>query len=142
MLDMRRRRHTAIPLIVAGTLGMGAGVTRGDGPAGSAEPTAQELMEQIRALQAKVQSLEAAQDKQEEKLTAEEVDATIDSVLRDADRRSQLLAEEGFTAGYDRGKFLIQSADGNFVLNPSIQFQLRYVYNYREDSDNDEFLGG
>jgi hypothetical protein len=43
------------------------------------------------------------------------------------------MASEGFTAGYNRGKFLIQSADGNFVMQPMAQFQVRYDAAYRDD---------
>jgi hypothetical protein len=103
----------------------------------AAEPSNQDLLKEIETLQAKVKQLEAAQTQQAEKLTAKEVDATLERVLADADRRSQLLQAQGFTAGYSKGKFIIQSEDGNFVLNPSIQFQARYTVNYREeDADN------
>ena len=43
-----------------------------------------------------------------------------------------MLQPEGFTAGYSHGKFLIQDASGNFVLNPNLQLQARYILNYRE----------
>jgi hypothetical protein len=99
------------------------------------EPTAAELLEQIRALQEKVEQLERKQ--QQSTLTAAEVDATVERVLRDAERRGQLLQLEGFTAGYDKGRFVLQSADGNFVLNPYFQLQTRYVLNYREDAEPD-----
>jgi hypothetical protein len=90
-------------------------------------------MEQIQALKAQVDKLQAAQEAQQNKLTAQEVDRTLEQVLADADRRSQLLQATGFTAGYTKDKFIIQSEDGNFVLNPSIQMQARYIVNYREE---------
>ena len=134
----------AIPAIVAaavGSLGLCGG---GGGAAYAAEddqPTQRELMEQINALNAQVERLEATQDAQQDRVSAAEVDATVDRVLRDADRRSQLLQAQGFTAGYDKGKFKIQSEDGNFLLNPNVQLQVRYVYNYREEDAEDTFEG-
>ena len=57
-------------------------------------------------------------------------------MLQDADTRSQYLQNEGFTAGYSSGKFLIQSADGRFVLNPSVGFQFRGVADFRDGVKN------
>ena len=126
----------AIPVIVAGSLGL-CGVAR----AAEEQPTQQELMEQINTLKAQVERLEATQEAQGDKLTAREVDATLESVLDDADRRSQLLQSGGFTAGYNKGKFVIQSEDGNFLLNPNFQLQVRYIYNNREEDAADEIEG-
>src|SRR5687767_11358191 len=129
---MRRRR---VPAVVAAALGLGGLSASGAGAASTAgtgnETSRQELMAELKALRARVEQLEAAQDRQADNLNAAEVDATVDSVLRDADDRSQLLQAQGFTAGYNKGKFTIQSEDGNFVLSPSFQLQARYVYNYR-----------
>src|SRR5436190_14643226 len=68
--------------ILAGAIGAGA-VAR------AAEPTTTELMQQIQALQAKVQQLE---QKQEQAVTRADVDATAENVLRDADKQSKLFA--------------------------------------------------
>ena len=92
------------------------------------EPATEDLKAQIDALQRKVESLEARQT------SAADVDATVRRVLADADRRSQLLAVEGFTSGYDKGKFILRSSDGNFSFSPLAQLQVRYVGNYREDT--------
>jgi outer membrane murein-binding lipoprotein Lpp len=117
-------KYLAIPAVVAGALGLGAGTVR------AAEPTTEQLMEQIQKLQAKVEQLETKQ----QALATKDVDATVESVLRDADKRSQLLQMEGFTAGFQKGKgFVIQSADGNFVFHPNLQFQFRSVTNYRSE---------
>jgi hypothetical protein len=121
------KKYLTLPAVVAGAMGMGAGSI-----AWAAEPTADELMRQIEQLQAKVQQLE---NKQDTALSAREVDATIDKVLRDAEQRSKLLQMEGFTAGWNDG-FMLQSADGNYMINPYFQFQFRNVTNYR-DSDDD-----
>jgi hypothetical protein len=95
-------------------------------------------MKQIEQLQAKVQQLETTQEKS---LNARDVDATVDRVLRDAERRSQLMQLEGFTAGYDNG-FKLRSADGNFLMQIYTQFQFRNVTNFTDspavfDADDD-----
>jgi hypothetical protein len=145
---MSKRAVRAIVSAAAAIGSVGAWVGGGGSVANAAAPAAaeggpsqQELMDQINALKAQVDRLQATQQSQQDRLTAAEVDATVDSVLRDADRRSQLLQAQGFTAGYDKGKFKIQSEDGNFVLNPNIQLQARYVYNYREEDAADTFEG-
>jgi hypothetical protein len=113
------------------------------GVAQAAEPTTAELMEQIKALQAKVQAMEI---KQQNQVTKADVDATVESVLRDADKQSQLMAMEGFTAGWSNGKFLLQSSDGNFVWHPWVQFQVRNTTSWRNDgkqpNNNDDIQNG
>ncbi len=122
---MVRNRYFTVPAIMAGAVGFGAGGAR------AADPTTAELMQQIEQLQAKVQQLETKQ----EALAAADVNATVESVLRDADRRSQLLQMEGFTAGWQKGKgFVLQSSDGNWLLHPNFQFQFRSVTNYRDEA--------
>ena len=133
---------------VAGALTVGAGVLGFGTAASAAEPTQQELLEQIKALQNKVEQLEARQDRQAEKqqgattrpaAAQAEPEATIGSVLDDAQRRSSpsFMQAGGFTAGYHKNKFLIQDEAGNFVLNPNIQFQFRHVANFREEDNNE-----
>jgi phosphate-selective porin OprO and OprP len=124
------RKHLTLPAVMAGALGMGGSI------AWAAEPTADELMKQIEQLQAKVQQLE---NNQQQSLTARDVDATVEKVLRDADRRSQLLQMEGFTAGWRDG-FRIQSANGDFMINPYFQFQFRNVTNWRDFDDGGDDL--
>ena len=147
-----RRMHPATKA-VAGALGVGAGVLGFASAAQAAEPTQQELLEQIKALQTKVEQLEArqaqqapqtqpatAQKKSNAAAGSTEQEATIDSVLRDAERRSgpQFLQGGALSAGYFRNRFIIQDEAGNFVLNPNFQFQFRHVVNYRQDnSEND-----
>jgi outer membrane murein-binding lipoprotein Lpp len=126
-------KYLTIPAVVASALGLGAGA------AVAAEPTTEQLMEQIQQLQAKVQQLETKQ----QTLASKDVDATVESVLRDADKRSQLLQMEGFTAGWQKGKgFILQSADGNFVMHPNLQFQFRSVTNYRDEGKHLTATGG
>src|SRR5213075_96004 len=55
------------------------------------------------------------------------------AVLRDADRRSHLMANSGdMSAGYDNGFFL--RAGDLFVLRPGINFQFRHVTDYRTNT--------
>src|SRR5215203_3549056 len=130
MSNRNRRLRSA----VACALGAAGGLLAWSVPASAAEPTQAELMQQIDALRAKVEQLEARQSATAQQVDSREVDATVSQVLKDADARSKYLQAQGFTAGYSKGKFLIQSEDGNFVLNPNIQLQFRYVANYRESS--------
>ena len=123
--------------VAAPVLAAALGVTSGVRVAGAADgqPTQRELLEQINALKAQVDRLQATEEARQDKLTAAEVDATVERVLGDAERRSQLLQVQGFTAGYDKG-FLIQSEDKRFLLKPGIQTQFRYVANYYDTDDN------
>src|SRR4051794_25590948 len=80
----------------------------------------------IRELEAKVSAFEARQS------SVSDATATIESVLRDAESRSKLLATSGNAeAGYDNGFYIRQ---GNFELHPSVWMQFRHVLNYREDT--------
>lgn len=119
---MREANRWTVPALLA----IGAGST----VAVAAEPTQQQLMEQLQALQAKVQSLETQQ-----KASSADVAATIDTILRDAERRSAMFAETGgITAGHEDGKFFIRSADGAYSLQPGMQFQFRGVANSADDA--------
>ncbi|HVT90266.1 MAG TPA: porin [Tepidisphaeraceae bacterium] len=111
--------------VLASALGLGAGSAR------AAEPTTEQLMQQIQQLQSKVEQLEA---KQSPALSAQQVDKTVERVIQDADRRSQLLQMEGFTAGWTKDKgFRIQDAQGNWALQPLLEFQFRSDSNWRND---------
>ncbi len=88
-------------------------------------------MQELTSLREQVRQLEQKQTTQGTKVDAKQAGLTVDQVLQDADRRSQMMQAQGFTAGYSNGKFLIQSEDGNFVLNPQFWLQLRYNINYR-----------
>src|SRR5688572_15439508 len=108
---------------------------------GSSDPSREQIMKELAALREKVARLEAAQQNQQAKLDATDVRATVQEVIRDADRRSQLLQAQGFTAGWSNGKFLIQSENGDFVLNPYFWTQMRAVANYREEDAANEIDG-
>ena len=151
MCHPKRRKASAMIARALGTSALGVGgavgVLLGAAPAASAaEPSQQELLDQVKALQAKVERLEAQQQQQSQQSPQVQQSgagpaATVDGVLRDADRRSQLLQPSGFTAGVDRGQIVIRSEDGNFEIVPNFQFQARYALNYREE-DNDNPVNG
>jgi hypothetical protein len=98
------------------------------------EPTSQQLLEQIKQLQAQVERLEAKQ-----KQSNADVAATIDQIVRDAEQRSNLLQTSGdILAGREHDKFFIRSADGNFMLSPSFEIQIRNLTNYETGGDSIE----
>ena len=61
-----------------------------------------------------------AEQKLDEKITADELN-------KEATQKSQFITAEGFTAGHNDGRFVIQSDDGNFVLRPFLHLQFRGV---------------
>ncbi|HEX8339890.1 MAG TPA: porin [Tepidisphaeraceae bacterium] len=107
-----------------------AGVLATAAIAAAADPTAAELRQQIEAMQQQINKIEA------KAAASDQTQTTIENVLGDADRRSQLLQAGGLTAGYD-GKFFVRSADGNFSLSPTVIMQFRSVTNYGEDTKGD-----
>ncbi len=103
-----------------------------DSAAQAAEPTQQDLINKVQELQAKVERLEA--NHSAPAYSTADVDRAVESVIRDADKRSQLLADGGgFMGGWENG-FKIRSADGNFLLHPWLQMQFRNITNYRQDA--------
>lgn len=145
-----RRTNPAMraALALAGALGLGAGLAGAAPVASTGEPTQQELLEQIRALKAKVERIQAdqaAQSPPRQDPARIDEQSTIDSVLRDAERRSTikpLFFQTGpadVVAGHSKGKFFIRSADGEFSFTPTFQFQMRYVVNNRQgEGGNDD----
>jgi hypothetical protein len=122
-----RRTRSAL---FAAALGCAATALTGQAQHPAAAPATpsdtREMQKQIEALQQQVRNLQAGRAN-DPPYTASDVDAAVGSVVRDADRRSKLLAETGgFYGGFLDDKFQIRSADGNFSLSPSIQFQFRY----------------
>jgi len=115
-------RKIFVPAL-AGVLGMSA-------IASAAEPTATQLREQIDALQGKVAKIEARE------ASAASQQATMNTVLTDAERRSQLLQSGGMVAGYDKD-FFLASSNGAFKLVPYFQFQFRSVTNWADQAQAD-----
>lgn len=65
---------------------------------------------------------------------ASEIKGLVQDVLADADTRASLQGG-GSTAGWDNG-FFLSSADGNFRLNISGGGQIRWTWNYADQSAN------
>lgn len=94
----------------------------------AAEPSQDQRIAELESKLANLETKQAANSK--------DIAATIDSVLRDAEKRSQLLAAGDSGAGYDNG-FFIRMGDA-WVLKPGAQFQFRGVADFREDAGADE----
>ena len=118
--------------------------------AAGAEPEQQKLIDEIKVLRERVEQLETAQRPHpplDRSPAGGDGDAAADAVLRDAGRRGSpaLLASEGFTAGYSKGKFLIQDAAGNFLLRTQLHFMPRFAANHRQNAGGgtgDDFQTG
>jgi hypothetical protein len=121
---MSKRR--TIPALLAATLGLGATTAWAD------QPSQTDLQKQVQDLQAQVKELQS--QRTNPGFTSQDVDSTVDSVLHDANRRSQLMMESGgFMGGWSEDEgFAIRSADGNYSLHPSIQLQFRTVTTYND----------
>jgi hypothetical protein len=125
---MTKRR--TISALMAATLGMGATA------AWAEQPSQADLQKQIEQLQSQVKDLQT--QRATPSFNAGDVDATVSSVLTDANRRSQLLAESGgFLGGWQDGGFHIMSADRNYDLQPYFQFQFRSVTNLGDFGDDE-----
>jgi hypothetical protein len=98
------------------------------------QPSPAELKTQIEQLQKQISQLETRQNTQDQKLDKRDVDAAVNAVNSDADKRSQLMQVTGFTAGYDKGRFKLGSADGSFTLQPILYAQFRNEANYTQDT--------
>jgi hypothetical protein len=133
-----KKRRPLRALLAAATIGCAAAAS-GEQPAAPAA-TNEELQRQIEALRQQVRRLEQShRSAAEPAYTQQDVDAAVSSLIRDADRRSQLLAETGgFLGGWQDDKFSIRSADGNYSLNPSVQFQFRYDTTWREGGGSND----
>jgi hypothetical protein len=127
-------RSTTSALVAAALVAAG-GIAFAAEPAAT-EPTAQELLEQIKSLQAKVEQLEA---KQQAAHDDAEVKQTIEQIVADAEKRSALLMQNDadLLAGHEKGKFFLRSDDGNFLLTPALQLQVRYVANETDNAEPD-----
>ena len=98
-------------------------------PAASSDSDTAALKAQIEALQTQLNRIEKKQQQQDE------TTATTAAVAADAAKQTQLFQTQPFTAGYNNG-FKIQSADGNFVLQPGLIAQFRNVTNYNHAQDD------
>jgi hypothetical protein len=99
-----------------------------------AEPTREQLQQELVALKARIAKLEAKA--QSDPAVQASAQTTKQDVLADAEKRSKLPTG---SAGWDKG-FFIKSDDGNFSLRPSAQMQFRHIANLSEDDDGDDHL--
>lgn len=102
------------------------------------DPSIETLQRQVADLQAQLDELKS----QRSAPPAAEVDAVVARVLADAEQRSRFLQTTGFTAGYTGSAFVIQSEDGNFVLRPGFQWQLRHMSSFQDTDDGWESDSG
>lgn len=121
---MTKRR--TFSTLLAATLGLGATFVQAQTPNTDLQKQVEQLQAQVKELQAKSAT---------PSFNGKDVDATVDSVLRDADHRSQLLAESGgFMGGWQDDRFWIRSADGNYSMSPGFQLQFRSVTTFNENA--------
>jgi hypothetical protein len=103
----------------------------------AAPETTNNQNDRIATLEAKIASMEAAQNQNWlTEARADEIRGLVQDVLADADTRASLQGS-GMTAGYDNGA-VIGSADGNWLLRTNIHVQTRFVYNLQDDGDDGE----
>jgi hypothetical protein len=118
----------------------GAALTLSGVAYGGTESNDQDLrarVAQMEAELAKLKSQEGSTWLNEQR--AGEIRALVQDVLADADTRASLL-QGGGTAGWDNN-FYLASADGNNRLNIGGQLQVRYIYNFQDDGDDDSESG-
>jgi hypothetical protein len=121
-----RRTFSAI---LATALGLCATAAWADLPAGQSP----DLQQQIQQLQQQVKDLQA--QRANPTFSAGDVSATVDSIIQDSARRSQLLTDTGgFMGGWADGKFTIRSEDGNYSLNPGVIFQFRNITTFNDNA--------
>lgn len=135
-----RRSATAACLAVAAlpSVGLCAAATQ------PADPTSQQLLDEVRDLRAEVAELKAklgapaaAAPAPSTQPAAPSADAALQQVDREAAARTPFMDMEQITAGYRRNLgFYIRSEDGNFLLHPWAYIQIRNVTNYRENAKN------
>src|SRR2546430_2263045 len=121
------RKRTISAFFVATAFGLFATVAWADQPG-----SASDMQQQLQQLQQQVKELKA--HRAAPAYTAGDVDATVDSVLHDSARRSQMLADTGgFMGGWMDDHFVIRSEDGNYSLSPQVLFQFRNVTTYSQN---------
>lgn len=119
-----------LPAVMACAIGLGVSAARAD------DASSAQLEQKVDQLQAKVDSLEAAQAQQAD------MTAAVQAVVADADGRTQMMGSipSGLTYTSATG-LTFTTDDGNFSLHPWMLGQFRGVGNYR-DSINSATGGG
>jgi hypothetical protein len=125
-----------VALTAPATLGDDAAAALAD----ARRPTLEELLERIEQLEKDkaqmaqeidVLRAEVGNDWLTEQ-RADEIKALVADVLADADTRASLL-QDGMTAGWD-GNFFLASADNRFKLTIAGLMQVRWIWNYHNQS--------
>jgi hypothetical protein len=100
------------------------------------QPSVEDLQRQVQELADEVARLRAEREREIVSRVYED-GAVADAVLRDVERRENLLSDSGtLAAGHDEGGFFIRSGEA-WVLRPGLQFQFRGVLNDRQGSGDD-----
>src|SRR5439155_52414 len=105
-----------------------------------------ELLEKVNKLQTQVEQLQA-QDQEQQTHDKREVEATVDAMVKDAERRSRFLVTDGNLIGgwnADKQQFYLASEDGNFYFHPGFLLQVRNAVNFRDNAKrgDNEILEG
>jgi hypothetical protein len=125
MMSASKRR--VYPALVVLAIGFGAGAARAD------DASNQQMQQKIDQLESKVEALETQQNQTQAQAKPDGA-ATMNNIVTDADKQSQLLAPVVTGgSGYDPATgFHISSDDGNFFLHPWALAQFRGVINDRQ----------
>ena len=121
-------------------------MVRADPPAPASQPSRSDLEAQVQALQARVAQLEQQQRQQQQPQQSAttstatstdgssilESDRTAQAVLHDAERRTA--QQVPLLGNYQNGRFVLASDNGDFLLHPWLQLQVRYTVNWRQDA--------
>jgi hypothetical protein len=98
----------------------------------AAEPTYEELKQELKQLKERVASLEARNA-----TTMADQQRVVDEMLKDAEARSHLISSAAeLHAGYDKG-FYIKSQGGTFTMRPGALMQFRNITNVRTGDDDE-----
>jgi len=101
-------------------------------PANPTTLSQQDLTNEIRALRARLDQLEAQEQK---RILDEQQRQTKQAVIDDADKHSSFLDPHGLEVTYDQERgFRLATRDNNFVFHPWAQFQFRNVTTHRQDA--------
>jgi len=114
---------------------------------GQDQPTSQELLTALQSAQARIDSLEREVNQMRgesdqnwlDEARAAQIKALVHEVLEDSETRASLLADNPLS-GYKNG-FFIQSPDGNNFLKIRGFLAVRYIYNDRDNTDDDQTSG-
>ncbi len=108
----------AIALLAAGSASLRA-----------AEPTTEQLLQRIDALENRVQTLQ----QNEQDRTKDAQSAAVRELQSDADAHSVIRGPSDFNISYHDGQLLIRSEDNRFLFHPWLQFQFREATTFRDD---------